>query len=135
MENISNTGQQMAEQNSGGPLEGMSPQFTNMPGNDVNEESAIYAEFGLDGQPDVMNPGDEEASDTILYTDNAVATDMTDMVAETATDDTLPPEFYNDLDNVSEARLEAHMYILGDEEGDSEDDRNAELGENFNGRA
>lgn len=137
MENLNNSDQQLNEQNTGGPLEGMSPQFNNMPGNDVNEENAVYAEFGLDGQPDVMNPGDEEASDTILYTDNAVATDMTDMVAETETDDTLPAEFYNDPDNVSEARMEAEMDMLGDEEGgESEDDaRNAEYGENFNGRA
>lgn len=137
MENLNNSGQQPVDQNTGGPLEGMSPQFTNMPGNDVNEENAVYAELGLDGQPDVMNPGDEEASDTILYTDNAVATDMTDMVAETATDDTLPAEFYNDLDNVSEARMDAEMDQLGDDENtDSEADaRNAEYGENFNGRA
>lgn len=137
MENLNNSDQQLNEQNTGGPLEGMSPQFNNMPGNDVNEENAVYAEFGLDGQPDVMNPGDEEASDTILYTDNAVATDMTDMVAETETDDTLPAEFYNDPDNVSEAHMEAEMDMLGDEEGgESEADaRNAEYGENFNGRA
>lgn len=120
MENLTNPDQQRVDQNSGGPLEGLSPQSVNMPGNDVNEENAIYGEFGLDGKPDVMNPGDEEATDTILYTDNAVATDMTDMVSDTALDDSdLPAELYNDLDNVNEAKLEAEMDMLdsGEEEG------------------
>ena len=125
MENLNNPDQQRVDQNSGGPLEGLSPQSVNMPGNDVNEENAIYSEFGLDGRPDVMNPGDEEASDTILYTDNAVATDMTDMVSETSLDNSdLPAEFYNDVANVSEAKLEAEMDMLDDE---AADDSKAEL--------
>ncbi len=119
MENLNNPDQQRVDQNSGGPQEGLSPQRVNMPANDVNEENAIYDELGLDGRPDVMNPGDEEATDTILYTDNAVATDMTDMVSETSLDNSnLPAEFYNDIDNVSEAKLEAEMDMLDDEAGD-----------------
>jgi hypothetical protein len=50
-------------------------------------DSVIYANLGIDGGPDVMNPGDAEAADTLLYTNNAVATDLTDSVAETATDE------------------------------------------------
>lgn len=89
-----------------------------MPGDDVNGGSAIYAEFGLDGQPDNMNPGSEEASDTILYTDNAVATDMTDMVSEKSSyDSDLPADLYNDLDNVDEAQMQAEVDQLADEEG------------------
>lgn len=116
MENVNNPDQQRVDQNSGGPLEGLSPQSVNMPGNDVNEESAIYSEFGFNGKPDAINPGDEEASDTILYTDNAVATDMTDMVSDNTPDNSdLPAEFYDDVDNVSEAKLEAEMDMLDDE--------------------
>ena len=116
MENLNNPDQQRVDQQSGGPLEGLSPQHVNMPGNDDDEDNAIYSELGLDGRPDTMNPGDEEASDTILYTDNAVATDMTDMVADSNVDDSdLPAEFYNDIDNVSEAKLEAQMDMLDDE--------------------
>lgn len=93
-------------------------QSGDMPGNDVNGESAIYAEFGFDGQPDNMNPGTDEASDTILYTDNAVATDMTEMVSERASyDSDLPADLYNDLDNVDEAKMQAEVDQLADEEG------------------
>ncbi len=93
-------------------------QSGDMPGNDVNGESAIYAEFGFDGQPDNMNHGSDEASDTILYTDNAVASDMTDMVSETASyDSDLPADLYNDLDNVNEAQMQAEVDKLADEEG------------------
>ena len=92
-------------------------QSGDMPGNDVNSDAAIYAEFGLDGQPDNMNPGNEEASDTILYTDNAVASDMSDMVSEKATyDSDLPADLYNDLDNVDEARMQAEVDQLADDE-------------------
>lgn len=92
-------------------------QSGDMPGNDVNGESAIYAEFGFDGQPDNMNPGDDEASDTILYTDNAVASDMTNMVSEKASyDSDLPADLYNDLDNVDEAKMQAEVDQLADDE-------------------
>ncbi len=46
-----------------------------------NEDPAVYADLGLGGQPDTMNPGSEEASDTILYTDNATARSATDAVS------------------------------------------------------
>ena len=92
-----------------------------MPGDDVNGDSAIYADLGLDGQPDNMNPGTEEASDTILYTDNAVASDMTNMVSEKASyDSDLPADLYNDLDNVDEAKMQAEVDQLSDEEGNDQ---------------
>lgn len=102
MENANNSAQQRVDQNTGGPLEGMSPQFTNLPGEDVNEDPAVYADLGLErGGPDVMNPGDEEASDTILYTDNAIAMDATDAVSDDPDlDANLPADYYNDLDNL-----------------------------------
>jgi hypothetical protein len=66
-----------------------------------------------------MNHGSDEASDTILYTDNAVATDMTDMVSEKVSyDSDLPADLYNDLDNVDEAKMQAEVDQLADEEGD-----------------
>jgi hypothetical protein len=49
--------------------------------NDENENPAIYANLGISGGPDNMNPGDEEASDTILYTDNQVARKATEAVS------------------------------------------------------
>jgi hypothetical protein len=116
MENFNNSDQQMGEQTTGGPLEGMSPQFTNMPPNDTEADNVVYANLGIDGEPDVMNPGSEEATDTLLYTDNAVAADVSEGIGNVETDDTLPPEFYNDLGNVSEARLEAEMDMLDEEE-------------------
>lgn len=67
MENTNNPDQQRVDQNSGGPLEGMSPQNTNMPENNEEEDAVVYAGLGVNNRPDIMNPGDEEASDT-LYT-------------------------------------------------------------------
>ena len=91
MENTNNSDQQRVDQNTGGLLEGMSPQFTNMLGNDVNEDPAIYADLGISGQPDNMNPGSEEASDTILYTDNMTARNATDNVSNSI-DNELPED-------------------------------------------
>ena len=93
-------------------------QSGDMPGNDVNSEPAIYTDLGLDGQPDNMNPGNEEASDTILYTDNGVASDVSNMVSETASYDTdLPADLSNDLDNVDDAKMQAEVDQLAEEDG------------------
>jgi hypothetical protein len=93
-------------------------QSGDMPGNDVDGESAIYAEFNFSGQPDDINHGSDEPTDTILYTDNAVASDMTEMVSEKSPyDSDLPADLYNDLDNVDEAKMQAEVDQLADEEG------------------
>lgn len=59
--------------------------------NTENEDPAIYANLGIGGHPDNMNPGSEEASDTILYTDNMTARNATDNVSNSL-DDELPEE-------------------------------------------
>ncbi len=78
--------------------------------NNDNEDPAIYANLGISGEPDNMNPGSEEASDTILYTDNMTARNATDNVSNSF-DDELPED---------ELLLEEEMARLND--GDVERD-------------
>lgn len=121
MENTNNSGQQQVDQNAGGgPMEGMSPQFVNMPDNDVNEDPAIYADLGISGQPDIMNPGSEEASDTILYTDNMTARNATDNVSNSF-DDELPED---------ELLLDEEMKRLIDGDADTDPDEHRKGREN-----
>lgn len=125
MENNNNSDQQQVDQNTGGPLEGMSPQFANMPGNDVNEESAIYAEFGIDGQPDTMNPGSEEASDTILYTDNMTARNANDNVSNSF-DDELPKDellLDEEMDRLNDTDVDMDPNELREERENDDKDR------------
>ncbi len=120
MENNNNFDQQRIDQNTGEPLEGLSPQFANMPGNDVSKDPAIYADLGISGQPDNMNPGSEEASDTILYTDNMTARNATDNVSNSI-DDELPEE---------ELLLDEKMDRLNDTDVDMDPDELREEREN-----
>ena len=94
MENTNNADQQPIDQHTGGPLKGMSPQ-----GNldqdilSTDEADAVYADLGLDaGGPDVRNPGEEEASDTILYTDNTTARHAMENVSNDVDYDALPED-------------------------------------------
>lgn len=97
MENINNADQQRIDQQSSGPLEGMSPQVNldqnKMPPSDEpSDQDAVYTDFSLDaGGPDVMNPG-EEASDSILYTDNKTARHAMDHVSNDVDYDSLPED-------------------------------------------
>lgn len=120
MENTNNFDQQRIDQNIGEPLEGLLPQFANIPDNDVNEDPTIYADLGISGQPDNMNPGSEEASDTILYTDNMTARNATDNVSNSI-DDELAEE---------ELLLDEEMDLLNDTDVDMDPDELREEREN-----
>lgn len=115
MENTNNSGQQRVDQNTGGPLEGMSPQNTNMPENDNEMDAVIYTGLGVDNQPDNMNPGDEEASDTLLYTDTATARNATDNVSNDEDMDALLPDNLLDSD-LSDDELDDEITELAQEE-------------------
>ena len=119
MENTNNSDQQRVDQVTGGPLEGMSPQ-ANLdqdmipPGDDSSDRDAVYADLGLDGGgPDVMNPGEEEASDTILYTDNTTARHAMDNVSNDVDYDSLPE---------NEALRDEEIDRLGDEGASNTDE-------------
>lgn len=114
MENNNNSDQQRVDQNSGGPLEGMSPQNTNMPENTYEEDVVSYAGLGVNNQPDVMNPGDEEATDTLLYTDTATARHATDEVSNAEDLDDMPEDLLND--DVSDDDLDAEITELAEDE-------------------
>ncbi|GAB2524867.1 hypothetical protein [Spirosoma aerophilum] len=113
MENTNNSDQQRVDENSGGPLEGMSPQNTNMPENDNEEDAVVYAGLGVNNEPDIMNPGDDEASDTLLYTDNATARHATDQVSNDEEFD----EFVDDpVTNLSDDDIDEEITELEEEE-------------------
>lgn len=113
MENTNNADQQPVDQNSGGPLGGMSPQNTNMPENN-DDDVVAYAGLGVDNQPDVMNPGDEEATDTLLYTDTATARHATDEVPNSEDPDDLPADLLSD--DLSDDELDEEITELAEEE-------------------
>ena len=114
MENTNNSDQQRVDENSGGPLGGMSPRHTNIPENDSEEDAVVYAGLGVNNQPDIMNPGDQEASDTLLYTDTATARHATDQVSN----DAEPDEFTDELDDadLSDDEIEDQIDELAEEE-------------------
>jgi hypothetical protein len=113
MENTNNSDQQRVDENSGGPLEGMSPQNTNMPENTSEEDAVVYAGLGVNNEPDVMNPGDEEASDTLLYTDTATARHATDQLSNDEEFD----EFVDDpVTNLSDDDIDEEISELEEEE-------------------
>ena len=113
MENNNNSNQQV-DQNTGGPLEGMSPQNTNMPENNDEMDSVVYAGLGVDNQPDVMNQGDDEASDTLLYTDTATARHATDGVSNNEDLDDLPEDLLDE--DLSDDELDDEITQLAEEE-------------------
>ena len=114
MENMNNSDQQRVDENSGGPLEGMSPQNVNPPANNEEDDAVVYAGLGVNNNPDVMNPGDEEASDTLLYTDTATARHATDEISN----DAEPDEFVADLadSDLTDDEIDEQITELAEEE-------------------
>jgi hypothetical protein len=93
--------------------------------NTDNEESPIYANLGIGGQPDNMNPGSEEASDTILYTDNMTARNATDNVSNSF-DDELPEEerlLDEEMDRLNDGDVERDPDELREERENDDTDR------------
>lgn len=114
MENLNNADQQPVDENSGGPLEGMSPQHTNMPDNRYEDDVVAYAGLGVNNDPDVMNPGDDEATDTLLYTDTATARHATDQVSNDEDLDDMPEDLLDD--DLSDDDLDAEITDLAEDE-------------------
>ena len=114
MENTNNSDQQRVDQNSGGPMEGMSPQNTNMPEDNGEMDSVVYSGLGINSQPDIMNPGDQEASDTLLYTDTATARHATDEVSNNEDIDDLPADLLDE--DLSDDELDDEITQLAEDE-------------------
>lgn len=93
--------------------------------NTENEDPAIYANLGIGGHPDNMNPGSEEASDTILYTDNMTARNATDNVSNSL-DDELPEEerfLDEEMDRLNNGDVERNPDELREERENDDMDR------------
>ena len=52
-----------------------------MPANNDELDDAVYAGLGVNNDPDIMNPGGEEATDTVLHTDTLTAQHAGDEVS------------------------------------------------------
>ncbi len=114
MENTNDAGQPRADQNPGGPLEGLSPQNTDMPENNDEQDAVVYAGLGVNNQPDSMNPGSEEALDTLLYTDTVTAQHATEGLPNGEDVDDLPADLLND--DLSDNELDDEITELAREE-------------------
>ena len=115
MENTANTDQQSLDQTSGNSIKGLSPQHNNLPDNDVEDDAVVYAGLGVNNHPDILNPGGEEASDTLLYTDTSTARHATNQVSNGEE----PDEFSDDLDDdadLSDDDIEEQITELAEEE-------------------
>lgn len=112
--NNEGAGQQPVDEQTGGPLSGMSEQHVNMPENNDEMDSVIYADLGLYGQPDSMNPGDEEATDTLLYTDNSTARNIAEGLPNDQDMDDMPADLLND--DLSDDDLDREINDLADDE-------------------
>lgn len=113
METNNNSDQQPVDSTTGGPLEGMSPQNINLPENDAEQDAVVYAGLGVNNEPDVLNPGNEEAADTLLYTDTATARHAKDELSNEAE----PDEFVDNAnDDLSDDELDAEIIELAEEE-------------------
>lgn len=107
-------GQQPVDEQTGGPLSGMSEQNVNMPEDNNEMDSVIYADLGLDGQPDSMNHGDDEATDTLLYTDNSTARNIAEGLPNDQDMDDMPADLLNG--DLSDDDLDREISDLADDE-------------------
>ncbi|GAB3993621.1 hypothetical protein GCM10028807_29350 [Spirosoma daeguense] len=114
MENTTNADNQSPDQTQGSSLKGLSPQNNDLPANNSDDESVVYAGLGVNNEPDIMNPGSEEASDTLLYTDTMTARHATDAVSNDEESD----EFSNDLadSDLSDDEIDEEIIELAEEE-------------------
>ncbi|GAA4405586.1 hypothetical protein GCM10023187_24110 [Nibrella viscosa] len=80
----------------GGPLTNVSPEQVNRPENEIDANSAVYAEFGMDDTTDVYSHPDDEAADTILYTDNITAQHAMEQVPNGPAFDELPEDMIDE---------------------------------------
>lgn len=118
MKNTNNSDQQQADEDSGGPLGDTSSRYNNLPDNDTEQNAVVYAGLGVNNEPDIMNPGDQEASDTLLFTDTATARHATDQVSNGEEFD----EFVDEVDtDLSDNDIEDQITELAEEEDEGKE--------------
>lgn len=102
------------DQSMGSSSKGVSSQHTDMLQNNENEEATVYTGLGVNNEPDVMNTGAQEGTDTLLFTDTATARHATNAVSNEAE----PDEFPDDAAEAatSEDEMEEQISELAEEE-------------------
>ncbi len=100
MDKHNNPSQPRTDRDSDASSDDIALQNSGLLANNPDSEKVIYADLGIGGQPDSMNPGDDEAADTMLYTDNQVARFATENVASDETINDLPEAMLDDEDSI-----------------------------------
>lgn len=94
------------------------PQPTDLPTESLENrpdmENTVYAGLGVNNEPDVLNPGNDEATDTVLHTDTATARHATDEVSNSEDMDELPTYLTNS--DLSDDELDEQITELAEEE-------------------
>lgn len=112
-------GRQAADDEVGSSMRDMPEPNVDMPDNNEEMDSVIYADLGIDGQPDSMNPGSEEATDTLLYTDNSTARNATNNLSNDEGMDDIPADLL--ATDLSDEELDREIGDLAtDEEASGE---------------
>jgi len=93
----------------------ISRQDVDIPANNNELDDEVYAGLGVNNEPDIRNPGSEEATDTVLHTDTITAQHATDEVpnAGDPANDLLDGEIADNDDKLDEEITE-----LAEEEGE-----------------
>ena len=110
---MENTNQQSPDQSAGNSTKGLSPQHNGMPANE-GDDAVVYAGLGVNNEPDVINPGDEEGTDTLLFTDTATARHATDAVSNEAEADEFPVDAIDGT--MSDDEIDEEITELAEEE-------------------
>jgi hypothetical protein len=110
---MENTNQQSPDQSSGTSTKGLSPQHNDMPANE-GDDAVVYAGLGVNNEPDIRNQGDEEGTDTLLFTDTATARHATDAVSNDAEAGEFPVEALDGT--MSDDEIDEQITELAEEE-------------------
>ena len=111
---MENTNQQSPDQGAGNSTKGLSPQHNDISANDSSDDSVVYAGLGVNNEPDVINPGDEEGTDTLLFTDTATARHATNAVSNEAEPDEFPVDAIDGT--MSDDEIDEQITELAEEE-------------------
>jgi hypothetical protein len=110
---MENTNQQSPDQSAGNSTKGLSPQHNDIAANE-GDDAVVYAGLGVNNEPDVRNPGDEEGTDTLLFTDTATARHATNAVSNEAQPDEFPVGKLDET--MSDDELDEQITELAEEE-------------------
>lgn len=82
--------------------------------NEQEDNGVAYTGLGVNNEPDNFNPGNEEASDTLLYTDTVTAQNATNEAPNGLDDDALPQDMLDE--ELTDDELDEQITELAEDE-------------------